>query len=391
MAAGGRSTLNMLAFALACLLAAQVAHAQHHNPAETQLHVQVQRTRPHLFHSTAATGHSNDSLPIARQARAIRSVPWRQPASGWMVLWADHFDGHRLNPKKWGLQLYDGCQYGLCGWGNGEQAWYTNASNNVRVTRGKLVIEAQEVKGAERRALQQACWDECGARCARRMRDSGPDIKDCIISCGQSRCPGVRFTSARIRTRGRFSVSPSAHKTIRIEARMSMPRNSRLWPALWMLPEQGGKDGCSGCGVYGGWAASGEIDIAETTGGGSRVHGSLHYGGPWPNQASCTGSRSLAPGFHTFAIEWEADEMRWYLDRQQYHHASRRGVSPTGWWSAGRSAKSSSPFDVPFHLIINLAVGGRFQGSPTPAAVSQALGPQAQRKLVVDYIRVLGR
>lgn len=258
----------------------------------------------------------------------------------------------------------------------------------MRVNHDKLVIEAREERGAARAALEQQCWSECGARCARDM-GPGTDTHACVLSCGQGRCPLVRFTSGRVRTYGKFSVAPTArHKTIRVEARMSVPSGTGMWPSFWMLPDRGANEKCTGCGVYGPWPASGEIDVMEAVNGGDRVHGSLHFGGPF--QASRTASEPLGPGFHVFAIEWEQQEIRWYVDGRLYQTAQSKAAAPDGWWSGGGGVTATSPFDVPFYLIINLAVGGTLTGSPSPDAISASLA-EGRRRLVVDYVRVLGR
>lgn len=90
-----------------------------------------------------------------------------------------------------------------------------------------------------------------------------------------------------------------------------MPKGKHLWPAIWMMPADE---------VYGGWAASGEIDIMEYRG--QRPHtieGTIHYGGEWPNIES-RGSEEMkypfdfSSDYHTFALEWEWNEIRWLLD-----------------------------------------------------------------------------
>jgi beta-glucanase (GH16 family) len=133
--------------------------------------------------------------------------------------------------------------------------------------------------------------------------------------------------------------------------------------------------------VYGGWAASGEIDIMELVGHQpARVHGTLHYGGPAPaNQSSGApydlSSGTFADDFHVFAVEWEEGEIRWYVDGVLYQ-------TQTEWNSTG--GPFPAPFDQRFHLLLNVAVGGNWPGSPditTPF-------PQTMQ---VDYVRVYQR
>jgi beta-glucanase (GH16 family) len=133
---------------------------------------------------------------------------------------------------------------------------------------------------------------------------------------------------------------------------------------------------------YGGWAASGEIDIMEYLGHEINVvHGTLHYGGQWPDnqyrgKSYTTDGQSFADEFHDFAMEWEEGEFRWYVDGDLYQTQS------SGWYS------SSGPFPVPFnrdfHLLVNLAVGGNWPGNPDTST-------QFPQELVLDYIRVYQR
>ena len=96
--------------------------------------------------------------------------------------------------------------------------------------------------------------------------------------------------------------------------RAKIPTGGGMWPAFWMMPQDD---------VYGGWAASGEIDIMESANGTTSVGGALHYGGSWPDNTSTSGSYSLgganfADDFHIYAVEWEPDEIRWYVDGVLY-------------------------------------------------------------------------
>jgi hypothetical protein len=151
--------------------------------------------------------------------------------------------------------------------------------------------------------------------------------------------------------------------------RAKMPIGQGLWPAFWMLPTDL---------RYGGWAASGEIDIVEYLGHEpTRVHGTIHYGARWPNSASSQSSYDLQNGtfhddFRVFAIEWEPGEIRWYIDGIHYG-------TQTEWFST--DGPYPAPFDVDFHLLLNVAVGGNWPGSPD----STTTFPQ---ELIADYVRV---
>jgi beta-glucanase (GH16 family) len=130
--------------------------------------------------------------------------------------------------------------------------------------------------------------------------------------------------------------------------------------------------------VYGGWAASGEIDIMEYLGHEANiVYGTIHYGGEWANNVY-SGINYLLPegnfsdDFHIFAIEWEEGEIRWYVDGIHYQ-------TQTEWYTYNEDYPA--PFDQSFHIILNLAVGGNWPGNPDETTVF----PQ---KLFIDYVNV---
>ncbi len=244
-------------------------------------------------------------------------------AGGMTLVWSDEFDAAKLDPETWFFESGDGSQYGLVGWGNNELQWYL--PDNAALEDGKLVITAK--------------------------RESSN---------------GSEFTSARINTRDRFALAYG-----RIEASIKLPGGQGLWPAFWMLPQDD---------TYGTWAASGEIDIVEAVNlggsGGNTVHGTIHYGGAWPNNVF-SGSDYLVPGdattgFHVYAVEWDHTEIRWYVDDVMY--AMQNSWSTT-------NAAFPAPFDEPFYILLNVAVGGNWPGSPTSATAFPAL-------MEVDYVRV---
>ena len=241
---------------------------------------------------------------------------------------------------------------------------------------------------------------------------------------------GQPYTSARVRTWGKYSVAPSpAHPTVRIEARIQLPRGAGLWAAFWMLPAAGSNAGCSGCGGYGTWAASGEIDIMEAANDMPAAVGTIHFAGQWPANAYYTArysqpaGASLADGYHVYALEWEAKQMRWYVDgalfSTQYSGNGTRG----GWFSLGEGAGADAPFDrvralvlqcegvsngvlsiymcpacllQPFHLLLDLALGGPGSGftmtngvGVSEAALRATLA--RPKRMLVDYVRVYGK
>lgn len=239
------------------------------------------------------------------------------------LVWSDEFDGTQLDPEVWFFESGDGSQYGIPGWGNNELQWYL--PDSAELDNGRLVITARQEPQS-----------------------------------------GKNFTSARINTRDRF-----AFRYGRIEARMRLPGGQGLWPAFWLLPQDSS---------YGGWAASGEIDVMEAinlgASGGNTVHGTIHYGGQWPNNVFTGDSYVVATStdtdFHDYALEWDETEIRWYVDNVLY-------AAQNAWSSS--AAPYPAPFDQPFYILLNVAVGGNWPGSPDGGTVFPVT-------MEVDYVRV---
>ncbi|SMB94893.1 carbohydrate binding domain-containing protein [Deinococcus hopiensis] len=261
------------------------------------------------------------------------------------IVWSDEFNGSRLDLGKWGYQTGNGFQAGndfVSGWGNSELEFYTDRTDNVQVKDGHLVIRAQKEKytGLAGKAQQTFDW-----------------------------------TSGRIRTAGKFSRAYG-----KFEIRAKLPTGKGLWPAIWMLPEEPSP--------YGTWAASGEIDIMEGWGSKpNKVGQTIHYGGMWPGNVYSSQEVTLPAGatvadWHTYTLEWEPGEIRWLVD-------GTVTTTKKEWWSASKAAPAGSgdlnawpaPFDQPFYLLLNLAVGGNFDGNPDAGTPDKA-------EMLVDYVRV---
>ena len=251
--------------------------------------------------------------------------------NGWALVWSDEFDGTAIDAAKWEHEV------NCWGGGNNEDECYVSDAKNSFVEDGMLHLVALD--------------DSPSGPIV------GPENDPTVVTRGHS--------SARLRTlnRGDFRYG-------RVEARMRLPFGQGLWPAFWMLPTDS---------VYGGWAASGEIDIMEAVNLGpddNVVYGTLHYGGAWPDNTS-SGSSTTPSGnawetFHVYAIEWEEGELRWFVDDRHY-------LTQTDWRSDG--GEYPAPFDQRFHLLLNVAVGGNWPGPPDATTTF----PQ---ELVVDYVRV---
>ena len=246
-----------------------------------------------------------------------------EPPDGFKLVWNDEFDGTSLDTSKWEAMVGNGCP-NLCGWGNAELQYYL--ARNATVADGLLTITA---------------------------REEATGTND--------------YTSARLRTRGKGDWTYG-----RFEVRARLPFSQGFWPAIWMLPTDE---------AYGGWAASGEIDIMELKGQEPRTtYGTLHYGGVFPRNTSSGGAKTLdsgsfADGFHVFAIEWDEGRIRWFVDGVSFQ-------TQTNWSTEG--FPFPAPFDERFHMLLNIAVGGNFVGAPD----ANSIFPQT---MVVDYVRVFER
>ena len=242
------------------------------------------------------------------------------------LVWSDEFNGTSLDPANWTADIGDGCP-DLCGWGNNELEYYR--AQNVTVSGGNLILTTrQEYYG------------------------------------------GRYFTSGKVHTRDKHFFLYG-----RIEMRAKIPTGGGMWPAFWMMPQYD---------VYGGWAASGEIDIMESTNSTTSVGGTLHFGGEWPDNTSTGGSYSLgganfADDFHIYAVEWEPDQIRWYVDGMLFSTKTS-----SQWWTNTAPGNPRAPFDQEFYIILNAAIGGDYTGCTNPGCITASL-PQ---EYLVDYVRV---
>jgi len=269
--------------------------------------------------------------------------------SGWTLVWNDEFDGPAIDRSKWDFDLGNGFyDYRLHewvpGWGNEELQYYTGDEENVQLRDSCVFIRA---------------------------------VKAPLHGCG--------YTSARLKTKARDGRLLFGKLYGRIEVRARVPWGKGLWPAIWMLPVDD---------KYGGWAASGEIDLMEIVGEEPHeVLNSLHFGSSYPRRSLITTTHRLPGGsrvsdWHTYSVEWEPGEVRFFVDHVQtctYRH----------WWScsrleAGQGVQATAetdlnpwpaPFDQPFYLLMNVAVGGNFPGHPNAQT-------QFPAELVIDWVRV---
>ena len=266
--------------------------------------------------------------------------------SKWSLLWRDEFRGRSLDTSKWSHQLGDGSEYGIPGWGNGEHQRYTDSKRNSYVSGGRLIIKAVA---------------------------QGDDI-----------------TSARLRSK--FNVRPGykGFKTIKISVRLKIGAARGMWGAAWMLPSTTNSS-CSGCGKYGGWASSGEIDIFEAVNDMKEAISTVHYGGAWPDNRSWgTKSRMDGTKWNEMTILWEKDRISWYLNGNKVHEVWSGMGTRDGWYSSSALGKSLAPFDQSFYVLLNLACGGGLTGNVDRNAVLRTLRSRP-RTMHVDYVRVYGQ
>ena len=258
------------------------------------------------------------------------SAPTPSAPPGWTLTWQDEFDGAAGAPvdsAKWTAEIGGG------GWGNQEREYYTPGTANAALDgEGHLVVTARAA-GA---GASLTCW-------------YGP--------CG--------YTSARIVTRGHFTQAYG-----RFEARIQIPRGQGMWPAFWLLGNDIGTVGWPGCG---------EIDVMENIGKEPGVvHGTLHGPG-YSGSGGLTAPDTLPGGafadaFHVFAVEWQPDTVRWYVDGQLYHQVTAADLPAGAKWV----------FDHPFFVLLNLAVGGSWPGDPDAST-------SFPQRMLVDYVRVYRR
>ncbi|MFN8375385.1 MAG: glycoside hydrolase family 16 protein [Anaerolineae bacterium] len=232
---------------------------------------------------------------------------------GYSLVWHDEFEGDTIDEDNWTYDL------GAGGWGNGEAEYYTDRPENARVEDGMLVIEAR-----------------------------------------QERYEESYYTSARLKTQGLQEFQYG-----RVEARLRVPAGRGLWPAFWMLGSNFQQVG---------WPDCGEIDIMEYIGREpDLILGTMHGPGYSGALGLSTWNRQeydIADDFHTFAIEWDEDQITWFYDDVAYSTYTRSDVGEREW-----------VFDQPFFIILNLALGGQLSG---PIGLDTVFPAQ----YLVDYVRV---
>lgn len=237
------------------------------------------------------------------------------------LVWSEEFEGSAVDLSRWTFELGNGGSNP--GWGNNELQYY-RAEN----------AELKPIPAEPGRAL--------------------------VIAARQEAFGGQSYTSARLKTQGKASWTYG-----RIEARMRLPEGQGLWPAFWMLGESISSAG---------WPQCGEIDIMEMVGGAGTkdrtTHGTAHWfdGGHQYRGGSQLMDAKLSSGFHVFSVDWTPRSLRWSVDGKEFYSLAIAGAAFT-------------EFQKPAFLLLNLAVGGNWPGSPEAGTVF----PQ---EFWIDWIRV---
>jgi beta-glucanase (GH16 family) len=234
---------------------------------------------------------------------------------GWKLVWNDEFNGTAVDSNKWEYEVNGS------GGGNNELQYYTDRYQNSYVDSGSLVIVAR-----------------------------------------QESYLGRQYTSARMRTKYKGDWTYG-----HFEIRAKLPFGRGTWPAIWMLPTDW---------VYGGWPASGEIDIMEHVGYDQNViHGSTHcqkyYFKIGTQKSGTVRIPNVSTEYHVYAVDWFEDRIDFFVDGVKYFTSWNDGSGWQGW-----------PFDKRFHLILNIAVGGDWGGAQ---GIDTSIFPQ---KMYIDYVRV---
>lgn len=257
------------------------------------------------------TGGGNNQEMIAIPTGGATSSETRE---GFTLRWQDEFDGDILNTANWTHETGRGQN----GWGNFELQSYQ--SSNTTMQDGHLIITAKQEAGSS----------------------------------------GAEYTSSRIISQDKFEFRYG-----RVDIRAALPEGKGMWPALWMLGSNFDQVG---------WPACGEIDIMEKVGGAgleNEIHGTVHWDADG-NNANYGGSVDLSTNvtnqFHVYSIEWDSQEIRWYVDDVQFHNIDT-------------TPPSLDEFRRTFFFIMNVAVGGTWPGDPDASTTF----PQ---HMIVDYIRV---
>ena len=274
--------------------------------------------------TTVTTAPSTQSATETAPSGAVnyKKDPETPELEGYNILWSDEFSGSTLDEDIWNREER------IPGWTNNELQEYTDSPDNSFVRDGKLVL-----------------------RGIKSEKDGKP-----------------YYTSGKVN-----SMSKAQFTYGKVVVSAKVPEGQGLWPAIWMMPQDEG--------FYGQWPKCGEIDIMEVLGSSvNKAYGTVHYGMPKGEQQGFVELKngSFADGFHEYSLEWEPGEMRWYIDGELY-------LTVNDWYSAPEGEEEwafPAPFNQPFFVQMNLAIGGTWPGNP------DATTDFSKAEFEIDYVRV---
>lgn len=288
-----------------------------------------------------------------RAGAAVAGIP-ASPGGGWSLVWFDDFSGKALDRTKWAPEV------SCWGGGNNERQCYTARPENIQVKDGALRL------------------------IARQERFTGP-LHPADTHSDNTGQATQTYTSGKVRTRGLHQWTYG-----RFSARMKLPAGLGTWPAFWMMPAES---------AYGVWPLSGEIDIMEAINLGApcvdcpggeeqRTSSAVHFGGLYPDNtyryAKGRGERRPGPSdeWRVYSLEWADGVIQSFVDDELILR-----IEASDWHTAAPEAagRPNAPFDQPFYLILNLAVGGNLPERSPGGGFDPASFPA---ELLVDWVRV---
>ena len=279
---------------------------------------------------------SSEEQPSSSELAPASSSPTQ--LEGYSLYWSDEFDGNSLNTANWEPQIGDGTNYNVYRWGNNEQQYYK--SENAIVNNGELHIVAK---------------------------------KETTISQVDGADVTYEYTSARLRTTRKVTTTYGY-----IEARIKLPAGTGLWPAFWMLPEDNFE------GMW--WPTNGEIDIMEAKGRilnkyGATIHTGTSSGQDYYKNKDYTFTTAQGDitEYHKYGCEWSTNGFAFYIDDVKFFEVLPKTYQGT---NAIYASSETAPFDRPFHILLNLAVGGNYDSNRVPDDTF------SQAEMLVDYVRI---
>ena len=256
-------------------------------------------------------------------ANTIKTYPSASKA-GYTEKWSEEFNGTELDRDSWNVETHE------AGWVNKEQQEYVDSSENISVKDGSLIIKP--VKKTEN---------------------------------------GVTtYTSGRVNTKGKHDF-----KYGMFEAKVKVPKGQGYLPAFWLMPTDES--------IYGEWPKCGEIDAMEVMGQETdKCYGTIHFGDPHQEKQKTyklsSSQKDFSEEWHVFDVEWEPGKITWYVDGIKYHETNQ-------WFSAVKGEENKTypaPFNQPFYVILNLAVGGSWVGNTDDTTDFE------NAEFAVDYVKV---